>query len=105
MVATEDNLLLEEFSMLRDKCSAIKEVLVPEDYWPFFQNIFLEKRDQAEHCSILLMAFERGHISRITSPVHLYLMEGKKTKPSLTKQYARDLRECWLLEWETGIRP
>lgn len=102
MVTTEHNHLLEEFSILRSKCSAIKEVLIPEDDWPAFQRVFLEKRDQAVHCSILLLAFERGHISKITSPIHRYLMEGKKPKLSLTKQYAKDLIEYWLLE-ETEI--
>lgn len=98
MVATEHRHQLIKFSMLRSKCSAIKEVLLPETLWPDFQRFFLNKSNQAEHSSILLLAFERGHISKITSPIHRYIMEGEKPKQKLTKQYAKDLRECWLLE-------
>lgn len=101
MVATADNHIMKEFSILRNNCSAIKEVFVPQVIWPDFQRV-AKKSNQAAHCSILLLAFERGHISKITSPIHRYLMEGDNPKPSLTEQYAKDLRECWLLE-ETSI--
>ena len=102
MITTEHNHLLKEFSILRSKCPAIKEVLIPEALWPDFQRFFLNKSNRAAHSSILLLAFERKHLNKITSPIHRYLMEGEKPKPSVTNQYVKDLRECWLLE-ETEI--
>jgi hypothetical protein len=90
--------LLQEFASLRELCSALKEILVPEESWLSFCEEALKSTDAARHCFILLDAFENGFLERITSPIHRYLLEQNRPKTTLTKQYRKDLTESWMLE-------
>jgi hypothetical protein len=57
-------------------------------------NILNEARQQY----ILLGALKCGDLRKITLPVHAYLLDGKKPKKLLRKQYKQDLIEKWMLK-------
>lgn len=45
---------------------------------------------------MVLLALERGHLDRITSPIHRYLIDGGSLRPNVRHQYLKDLRERWM---------
>jgi len=87
--------ILEEFGNIRKQCPALKKILLPDDTWESFQKENLSY-DKAAHQSILLLAYRRGALSRITMPIHKYLMAGNKPLTNLNKNYIKDLRERWM---------
>ncbi len=92
---TSEDRLAEEFQNLRDHCPALKHLLVPD--WSTFEAADTRlEGNEATHRSILLLAFERGHLNRITSPIHRYLMSLGAVKKTVIKQYRQDLPENWL---------
>ena len=95
--AVDRDNLLEGLRALRNGCSALNQILVPD--WEAFEQADRKlEGNRATHRSMLLLALERGHISRITFPIHLYLMESEQPKKELTKQYRKDLQEHWFME-------
>lgn len=64
--------------------------------WPDFQKWHRQADEEAQHQSILLLAMKRGHLGRVTSAVHRYLITGNRPKPNVRPQYLKDLRERWL---------
>jgi hypothetical protein len=92
----EEKQLLEKFSCIRENCSAIKEILLPDAIWPNFQKTALEDMDEAYHKSILLLALKRGYLKTITSPIHRFLIQDERPKNELTRQYISDLQERWM---------
>lgn len=96
-IPSEHDRLLEEFGTLRSKCPAIEKILVPD--WDEFRNWDTQlEENPASHRSTLLLAFERGHLNKITSQIHRFLMESGEPKTQLTQQYRQDLKERWMLE-------
>ena len=91
---------LDAFRELQDQCAALKEILVPEGIWDQFQRFAEEKKpvDEAHHTSILLNAFEQGFLSRITLPIHTFLLDDNTVRREVKKQYLSDLRETWFCE-------
>lgn len=85
--------LLEVFARIRDECPALKQILVPDTLWPKFQKWNARPADEARHWSVLLLALKRGHLERITSPIHKYLLASGLP---LRTQYSQDLREQWM---------
>jgi hypothetical protein len=57
-----------------------------------------EPRDEARHASVILLALDRGRLSRITAPIHTFLLDGNVTRREVRPQYFSDLREKWLRE-------
>jgi len=49
------------------------------------------------HRPIVLLAFVRGHLVEVTSPIHRYLLSDGLPRTGLRKQYANHLRERWFL--------
>ncbi len=92
------NHILEEFGYVRNKCSALKEILVPDDIWPNFKKTALQDKDEDRHQPILLLSFKCGFLKKFTSPIHRYLLQGVSLKEELTKQYKKDLQERWMQE-------
>lgn len=82
--------LLGVFARIRDECPALKQILVPDTLWPKFQKWNARPTDEARHWSVLLLALKRGHLERITSPIHKYLLASGLP---LRTQYSQDLRE------------
>src|SRR5919198_1301594 len=67
--------LLETFAAVRSRCPALHQILVPDEVWPDFQQWHRQPADKVDfHQSILLLAMERGHLYRVTSAVHRYLI-------------------------------
>ena len=82
---------------MRDKCQALRQVLVPDSIWQQYRAWHSRPDDVAAHCSILLLAFRRGYLSRVTAPIHRYLVSPTGILPSVRKQYVQDFRERWML--------
>jgi len=87
---------------VRERCGALREILVPDDVWEAFKQANTGKLDEAQHKSTLLLALQRNYLNRITSPIHRYLMDGEKPKEDLDPNYKRDLQEHWM--FETGYK-
>lgn len=79
----------KELKKLHNKCPAVKFLIPDFESW-FKDN--KEPEGTAFHQSTLVLAFRRGHLDRITSPIHRYCLSNKNT---LTNQYKKDLREAW----------
>lgn len=88
--------ILTRFEAVRTNCSALHEILIPDSYWSNFQKAALASCDEACHQHILLLAFTRGFLRKITSPIHRYMIEIDKAKIRLNKNYITDLRESWM---------
>ena len=65
----------EELKKLHDECSAVKFLI--SDFESWFKNN-KEPKETASHQSALVLAFRRGHLDRVTSPIHHYIL-GKQT--------------------------
>ena len=89
---------LEQLEIIRSRCAALREILVPDNIWPIFKQKAAEPYDQAFHHYILLGALRDGFLARITFPIHRFLLDTNKPKRSLTRQYKKDLAEKWMLK-------
>lgn len=87
---------LETLATVRSQCGALLRVFLPDDVWPDFQKWHHQPDNSAYHRSVLLLALERGHLGRVTSPIHRYLIQSGTPKPVVRKQYLNDLRELWM---------
>lgn len=92
--------LLGSFTTIRERCPALKAVFLPDKIWPAFLEAANKTPDKALHQSMLVLAFQRGHLEVVTEPVHRFLLVDGHVRPELRKKYAQDLRERWLLETE-----
>jgi hypothetical protein len=88
---------LEVFGAVRSCCPALHQIFVPDEVWPGFQQWHRQSDTVVCHRSILLLAMERGHLGRVTSAVHRYLIPEGFPKPDVRQQYLQDLRERWML--------
>jgi len=87
----------DAFDDVRRGCIALRHLLAPDDVWP---SIAADAKspNAALHRSCLLLAFERGHLAKLTWPVHKFLCDDSGVRPAVVGQYRSDLREHWLLE-------
>jgi hypothetical protein len=90
--------LVDQFAKVRDGCPALRLLMLPDDTWPAFQAAIRQPPDEALHGSVLLLALDRGHLAKVTSPMHRYLLEQGQLKAGMREQYRQDLRERWLLK-------
>jgi hypothetical protein len=90
--------LIDQLGRVRDACPALRHVLLPDDTWPQFQVLIRKPANEARHGSIVVIAYQRGHLRRLTSAIHRYILEGNAPRAGLRRQYANDLRERWLLK-------
>jgi hypothetical protein len=95
---------LEEFIDLRARCMALREILVPDEIWPAFLEWHRTGDDVASHSSVVLLAYRRGYLPKVTGPVHRYLLTETGVSPNARKQYVKDLREKWMLDPDPGER-
>jgi len=88
---------LSEFGQLRNACSALSRVFVPEETWVRFQSAAQRSQQGVRHASVLLVAAERGYLGALTGPVHKFIIgefaEGRAIDPA----YATELQEIWML--------
>ena len=91
--------LLDVFKEIRDKCVALKEILVPDSEWPQFQKEAIKALnfpDTVGHQYKVLGALQHGILSKITFPIHRYLMDGNETVKTLDARYKKELVEHWM---------
>jgi hypothetical protein len=81
-------------SRLRRSCPALGHVFLPDETWSEFERWHQQMDKLAAHRAVLLLALERGHLARLTSPVHKFLLDGQGVRPDVQRQYLMDLREC-----------
>lgn len=89
------DILLQEFGAIRKQCAALREILVPESIWPDFQRKAQEDPNIVGHNYKVLGALQHGILSKITFPIHCYLLDGNKPK-ALKADYKKDLAEHWM---------
>jgi hypothetical protein len=94
--SADDEKSLETLEIIRETCPALKHIYLPDDVWPDFKTWHGKPDLVALHRSMLLLALERGHLDRLTSPVHRYLLDGDGVRADVTAQYRKDLRERWM---------
>ena len=87
----------DDFSDMRNKCQALRDVLLPDSIWPQFRDWHARPDNEAGHRSILLLAFRRGCLRGITKPIHRFVLSHERILPEVRKQYVQDLRERWML--------
>lgn len=101
---TDGNIPLDAFIALRYRCPALKKILLPDNVWQEFLHWHQHPDDVASHASVVLLAFVRGVLPRITAPIHRYLMFGDEIATTATRQYVTDLRETWMFHPDPGTR-
>lgn len=89
---------LVEFDAIRTVCPALSKILVPDDYWSDYRQFCEIEPDKAFHAPITYLAFQNGHLGRITAPIHTYCLDGGELHSALTKQYKMDLAERWMFK-------
>jgi hypothetical protein len=60
--------------ILRQTCPSLRDVFLPEVVWQDFKDWHSMPDLVASHRSMLLLALERGHLNRVTSSIHRYLI-------------------------------
>src|SRR5688572_19910578 len=82
----------DEILEIRQSCPALKHILLPPELISRFQELkHLEL--EGDHDSKLAIALLRSYLSRVTSPIHRYLLVDGDTHPDLVESYKRDLGE------------
>jgi hypothetical protein len=92
-----------EFKVLHQACPALRTILIP-NLAEWEQACVDLEQDKSGHRSILLGAFERGCLHRLTLPIHKFLMAGGSPKPGLRAQYVQDLQERWFIRPDPNKR-
>lgn len=87
---------MEAFGRVRTECPALR-VLITDDEWPRFEEWHRSPDLLAYHASAAFIAFRRGHLARVTAPIHALLLTASgQLKPAVRKQYLEDLQERWM---------
>jgi len=84
--------------VIRIRCPALRMVYLPESIWPSVRTQALAPPDALGHRSILFYALQRGHLSRLTRPIHHFLLSGPTLRPDVTLSYRNALMETWMLK-------
>ena len=87
---------IEALESIRVGCSALRFVFLPDDIWSKFKAWHRNRDVVAAHRSMLLLALERGHLARLTSSVHRYLIKSGSMRSDVRRQYVKDLAEQWM---------
>lgn len=92
------SMVLRDFELVRQKCSALHQVVIPDNIWPKYFSFCNSEKDEALHCPIAFLAYSRGFLGNFTAPIHRFLLEGPPPERKVTKQYQKDLLEDWFLQ-------
>lgn len=92
----DGNIPLNGFIALRDRCPALKKILLPDAVWRDFLQWHQKCDEVAWHTSAIVLAFVRGVLPRITLPIHDYLLTGDEIAGNARLQYVKDLTEKWM---------
>lgn len=89
---------IEAFIHVRDQCRALKEILIPDSIWPEYRQAVSKPIGDAKHQPILYLAFTGGALSKLTNPIHKYILDWIDHGKTLKNQYQEDLIENWFDE-------
>ena len=89
--------LLDNLEKVRELCPALYQVCLPDDVWPDIKAWHATPDPVALHHSMFALALDRGHLARLTAPVHRYLLQSGAAATGLRAQYREDLKERWML--------
>lgn len=87
---------IENLEKVRELCSALHEVYLPNDVWQGVKAWHSTPDAVALHHSGFALALERGHLGRLTHPIHQYLLQDGAVAAGLRAQYREDLKERWM---------
>jgi hypothetical protein len=86
-------------NVVRRQCPALNQLLAPDDAWDVIAADAAHAPNKALHRSCLLLAYQRGKLHKLTAPIHHFLLNSDRLRPSVTSQYRKDLQEHrWLLQ-------
>lgn len=89
---------IENLEKVREVCPALQQVYLPDDIWPAVKARHSTSDSVALHHSVLVLALDRGHLARLTNPIHRYLLQNDAVATGLRAQYKEDLKERWMLK-------
>ena len=87
---------IDTLETIRTGCPALRSVFLPDNVWPKFKAWHQNRDVVAAHRSMLLLALERGHLARLTSSAHRYLIKNGAVRQEVRRQYVKDLAERWM---------
>lgn len=87
-----------DFEILREQCSVLRELLIPEIIWRQYRSFCIEPLDKMHHKPILFLAFKRNYLSRFTRLAHEWFFDKNDKLHLIVPQYKKDLIEKWMLE-------
>ncbi|APF19183.1 hypothetical protein Calab_3501 [Caldithrix abyssi DSM 13497] len=94
----EINEAVEKLSIIRQKCSALQKVLLPDDVWGILSQLSKSGVGKSRHLPLSLNALSQGSLYKITTPIHRYLLKGNELREDVSPNYIADLKENWLLK-------
>ena len=92
------NISIMDFEILREQCSVLRELLIPEIIWRQYRSFCIEPLDKMHHKPILFLAFKRNYLSRFTRLAHEWFFDKNDKLHLIVPQYKKDLIEKWMLE-------
>lgn len=95
-VSEDESESLEVLGTIRETCPTLRHIFLPDAIWRDFKAWHSTPDLVAAHRSMILLALERGHLKRLTSSIHRYLVDGAGVHPNVRDQYLKDLRERWM---------
>ena len=93
---------LDTLETVRHACPVLREVFLPDNLWHDFREWHRRPDSISYQRSVILLALERGQLSKVTSPIHRYLISEGSIRPNVRQQYLKDLQEFWM-RYETVI--
>ena len=87
----------EGFADLRDRCTALSTVFVPDETWTEFRDAAKKDMRGTQHASVLHLAADRGYLSKLTGPVHRFMLGEFADGRTVSPAYLKELRELWML--------
>lgn len=85
------------FAVIREQCSALNSVVVPDAVWPDYLKATQGPVDEAFHQPIMYGAYLDGCLCKFTGPIHRYLLD-PRYMARVASGYGTCLRERWFLE-------
>jgi hypothetical protein len=88
---------VEAFLSIRSNRPVLRELLAPSSVLDSFQEFHVKWDDEAAHCSVLLLAYEKQRLDSFCFPLEELIFNRRGGVSALTPQYQADLKEDWYL--------
>lgn len=86
---------LEEFSSVRENCSVIRDIIIPDQIWNDYMKAILNPKGRSLHQPIIFLSFINQHLLKITEPIHKFVLDRMRQGCTINPQYKKDLQESW----------